>query len=352
MDCTPTSFPSSPLAHSARDDQRLLKASPAYPSPTAIPLDRYDFQSLSGLGISNCGTGSPSSQIRLYPCPEQYALSTSNWSDPMTHSPNILETPPDAGQFPPRTHYEAFGSHADISVSPSYSPVIDFGAMHDEIPRFWPNTPTSETMAASEGWSNVQDPIEDVWESSFLDESSNTMVSRMPEIPRLQINTAYLHPQRPDNTLTEMDPHKSVAPDLVPDEAISKWIENVSESPKGEQSRIPSASGLECPTCGVRFTRRSNCKEHMKSHDPSYVRPHPCETCGREFRRRTDLKRHVDSIHRGIRKFGCEKCGRRYSRQDTLSRHQSDGCDGRIRKTRASRNDTDAPCPTHDYYAH
>lgn len=163
--------------------------------------------------------------------------------------------------------------------------------MHDEIPRFWPNTPTSETMAASEGWSNV-----DVWESSFLDDSNNTMVSRMPEIPRLQLNTAYLHPQRPDNTLTELDPSQSVAPDLVPDEAISKWIENVSESPHGEQSKIPSASGLECPTCGVRFTRRSNCKEHMKSHDPNYVRPHPCETCGREFRRRTDLKRHVDSV--------------------------------------------------------
>ncbi|RDH17374.1 hypothetical protein M747DRAFT_102065 [Aspergillus niger ATCC 13496] len=223
---------------------------------------------------------------------------------------------------------------------------MDFGAMHDEIPRFWPNTPTSETMAASEGWSNV-----DVWESSFLDDSNNTMVSRMPEIPRLQLNTAYLHPQRPDNTLTELDPSQSVAPDLVPDEAISKWIENVSESPHGEQSKIPSASGLECPTCGVRFTRRSNCKEHMKSHDPNYVRPHPCETCGREFRRRTDLKRHVDSIHRGIRKYGCEKCGRRYSRQDTLSRHQSDGCDGRTRKTRASRNDTDAPYPTDDYYA-
>ncbi|CAK40005.1 uncharacterized protein An08g07560 [Aspergillus niger] len=254
------------LAHSARDDQRLLKASPAYPSPAPIPLDRYDFQSLSGLGISNCGTGSPSSQIRLYPCPEQYALSTSNWSDPITHSPNILETPPDASRFPPSTHYEPFGSHADISVSPSYSPVMDFGAMHDEIPRFWPNTPTSETMAASEGWSNV-----DVWESSFLDDSNNTMVSRMPEIPRLQLNTAYLHPQRPDNTLTELDPSQSVAPDLVPDEAISKWIENVSESPHGEQSKIPSASGLECPTCGVRFTRRSNCKEHMKSHDPNYI---------------------------------------------------------------------------------
>ncbi|TPR02313.1 short chain dehydrogenase family protein [Aspergillus niger] len=235
MDRTPTSFPSSPVAHSARDDQRLLKASPAYPSPAPIPLDRYDFQSLSGLGISNCGTGSPSSQIRLYPCPEQYALSTSNWSDPITHSPNILETPPDASRFPPSTHYEPFGSHADISVSPSYSPVMDFGAMHDEIPRFWPNTPTSETMAASEGWSNV-----DVWESSFLDDSTNTMVSRMPEIPRLQLNTAYLHPQRPDNTLTELDPSQSVAPDLVPDEAISKWIENVSESPHGEQSKIPS----------------------------------------------------------------------------------------------------------------
>ncbi|PYI11812.1 C2H2 finger domain protein Ezf [Aspergillus sclerotiicarbonarius CBS 121057] len=339
MDCTPTSFPSSPVAHSSRDDQTTFKTTPAYSSPLhAVPLDRYDFQSFSGLGISNCETGSPSDQIRLYPCPEQYALSASNWSDPMTRSPNFLETPPDVSHFPSSTHYEPFGSRADASVSPSYSPVVDFCAMQDELSRFWPNTPPSETMAVSEGWTNIKEQPEEIWDASLLDGTSNTAMSTMPQLPRLQINTAFLHPQRPDDTHTELDANQK-----VPAEDISKWIEDVSGSPHGEQLRIPSASGLECTTCGLRFTRRSNCREHMKSHDPSYVRQHPCETCGREFRRRTDLKRHVDSIHRGIRKYGCDKCGRRYSRQDTLSRHLLDGCDGRSRKSRASRADEAKP---------
>ncbi|RAK97520.1 putative C2H2 finger domain protein (Ezf) [Aspergillus ibericus CBS 121593] len=338
MDCTPTSFPSSPVARSVREDKRVLEANSTYSSPFhTVPLDRYDFQSFSGLGISNCETGSPIDQIRMYPCPEQYALSTSNWSGPITPSPNFLETPPDVSHFAARSQYELFGSRADVSVSPSYSSVMDFRAMHDEISPFWPNTPPSETMGVSEGWTKVEERPEDMWDASLLDGANNTAMSTVPQLPRLQINTAFIHPQRPDNTQTELD-----ASPEAPAEAISKWIEDVSGSPHGEQLKIPSASGLECTTCGLRFTRRSNCREHMKSHDPSYVRQHPCETCGREFRRKTDLKRHIDSIHRGIRKYGCEKCGRRYSRQDTLSRHLLDGCDGRPRKSRAPRADPDA----------
>ncbi|OOG00662.1 hypothetical protein ASPCADRAFT_202485 [Aspergillus carbonarius ITEM 5010] len=335
MDRTPTSFPSSPVAYSSRDEQTMLKATSTYSSPLhAVPLDRYDFQPLSGLGISNCEAGSPSDQIRLYPCPEQYALSTSNWSDPITRSPNFLETPPDVSHFP---HYEPFGSRADVSVSPSYSPVMDFRVMHDEMSRFWPNTPPSETAVVSEGWTNVKEQPEEIWDASLIDGVNNPTMSTMPQLPRLQINTTFIHPQRPDETQIELDASRE-----VPAEVVSEWIEDVNGSPLGEKLKIPSASGLECTTCGLRFTRRSNCREHMKSHDPTYVRQHPCETCGREFRRRTDLKRHVDSIHKGIRKYGCEKCGRRYSRQDTLSRHLLDGCDGRTRKSRPPRRDSEA----------
>jgi uncharacterized C2H2 Zn-finger protein len=76
-----------------------------------------------------------------------------------------------------------------------------------------------------------------------------------------------------------------------------------SKSIKGDRSprsKLVSASGLECPMCGAKFTRRSNCKEHQKAHDPSWKKKHPCEECGKTFGRMADLKRHLNSVSHGI----------------------------------------------------
>jgi uncharacterized Zn-finger protein len=93
-----------------------------------------------------------------------------------------------------------------------------------------------------------------------------------------------------------VDCNSSVEALDFPVEVISTWIGEVSSSSDYEQPKIPSASGLQCILCGARFTRRSNCREHMKRHDPSGRKSFPCEECGKILGRKTDLKRHIDSV--------------------------------------------------------
>lgn len=53
---------------------------------------------------------------------------------------------------------------------------------------------------------------------------------------------------------------------------------------------------LRCPLCGKIFTRRSNCREHIKRHEPGNRQAHPCSSCGKTFGRKTDLKRHYLTV--------------------------------------------------------
>ena len=76
-------------------------------------------------------------------------------------------------------------------------------------------------------------------------------------------------------------------------------ITNPSRSERGSSNdRLVSASGLECPICGSKFTRRSNCKEHQKMHNPEWKNNHPCEICHKSFGRSSDLKRHMNTVSR------------------------------------------------------
>lgn len=54
----------------------------------------------------------------------------------------------------------------------------------------------------------------------------------------------------------------------------------------------------ECDQCRKQFTRSSNCRSHMKIHDPNRKYPHRCTVsqCTKKFSRKTDLVRHVDSV--------------------------------------------------------
>ncbi|OAX82730.1 hypothetical protein ACJ72_02913 [Emergomyces africanus] len=85
---------------------------------------------------------------------------------------------------------------------------------------------------------------------------------------------------------------------------------------------------FRCEECGRNFARNSNCKSHMKTHDPNRKLPFKCTApqCTKKFGRKTDLARHVDSVHKKLRQHGCDQCGRRFARQDTLRRHCEDGC--------------------------
>ncbi|KAI1893464.1 hypothetical protein AGOR_G00123990 [Albula goreensis] len=74
-------------------------------------------------------------------------------------------------------------------------------------------------------------------------------------------------------------------------------------------SSRPGSNGpdrpFQCPTCGVRFTRIQNLKQHMLIH--SGIKPFQCDRCGKKFTRAYSLKMHRLK-HEGKRCFRCQIC--------------------------------------------
>ncbi|XP_028275387.1 zinc finger and BTB domain-containing protein 44 isoform X1 [Parambassis ranga] len=74
-------------------------------------------------------------------------------------------------------------------------------------------------------------------------------------------------------------------------------------------SARPGSNGpdrpFQCPTCGVRFTRIQNLKQHLLIH--SGIKPFQCDRCGKKFTRAYSLKMHRLK-HEGKRCFRCQIC--------------------------------------------
>jgi hypothetical protein len=302
----------------------MMEANPVYSSPMRPASSRpRNSQSTSGLGISHCEMEGPSSHLRLLP-PETYPSPVTDWSNQLMPPDSLLETTLDVGNFSPRTCYEQFGGHSDVSVSPLsyYSPqtlnpssshgsALDFGGnpgtLNAPSSRFWPNTPHSDATSC-EIQIPVKEETDESWEQPLLMGASEYIgISTVPQIPQVVCDNTYPNNQHlSDNnsgSLVELKPYvgrdgnntRRAAAQNMPVEVVFKWTKNDSELPD-ERCKIPSADGLQCTICGSRFTRRSNCREHMKRHDPSQRKSYNCEFCDRPFGRRTDLRRHVDSV--------------------------------------------------------
>ncbi|KAE8417816.1 hypothetical protein BDV36DRAFT_169490 [Aspergillus pseudocaelatus] len=364
MEQAPTSFSSpSTFVRSPPDNHIMLEDTSAYSSPMcSVSSYPSNSQSTTGLGISHCEMEGPSSQLRLFP-PDTYPSPVTEWPNQLMHPGSLLETTLDVSHFSPGPCYEPFGSHSDVSVSPltyyspqtlnapsSYCPAMDFAGNPSTLSapssRFWPNTPQSDA-AISEIQPPVKEEPDDTWEQRLLTKVSDpTGTGSAPQMSHISSNDAYSKSRHSagngNGTLVELNPNvgrqgdDSQKPTRNVPVVVFQFTKSDSELPD-ERCKILSASGLECTICGIRFTRRSNCREHIKRHDPSLRKSYSCEFCDRPFGRKADLRRHVTSIHHGIRKFGCEDCGQRFSRQDTLSRHKADGCHRRPRATDISR---------------
>ncbi|KAL5338300.1 hypothetical protein BJX70DRAFT_205393 [Aspergillus crustosus] len=330
-------------------------------SNTAHNTTTYSFQTVgAGLGISY-GQDAPIDDLRPYPS-ESYATAwPSQWMTQTIPYGSTLNT---NNQIPPATFYEHY-SGSDASTSPvsycgpqsmsassSRGSALDFrtgpDVMSTHAYNFWPNTPRSDAEVRIK-----EEPDTEYQDRPWLACAHPASVPL--SAPAVQHNTnGYLPklegPEEDDlggDDLHENDCNSSVETSDIPAEVISTWIGEVSSSSDYEQYKIPFASGLQCTLCGARFTRRSNCREHMKRHDPNGRKPFPCDECGKVLGRKTDLKRHIDSVHRGIRKYGCDQCGTRFSRHDTLARHLTDGCKRTGGKSSRPRTAADTVAPNH-----
>ncbi|XP_068601685.1 zinc finger and BTB domain-containing protein 44 [Brachionichthys hirsutus] len=76
-------------------------------------------------------------------------------------------------------------------------------------------------------------------------------------------------------------------------------------SPSGRPGTNGPERPFQCPTCGVRFTRIQNLKQHMLIH--SGIKPFQCDRCGKKFTRAYSLKMHRLK-HEGKRCFRCQIC--------------------------------------------
>ncbi|RDW70475.1 putative C2H2 finger domain protein (Ezf) [Aspergillus mulundensis] len=250
----------------------------------------------------------------------------------------------DATQMTPATLCERY-SGSDASASPlsycgpqamsatsSHGSVLDFGTgpdnMNTQMYNFLPNTPRSDPDIMIK-----EEPDADYPDAQCLE---YTKPAQLPLFaPVAQHRTNRFRPKfnffdegdasEPIVADHDLETNLSPGPSAFQLGELPPWSRD-NASADHEQLKVPSASGRQCTICGAQFTRRSNCREHEKRHDPSNRKSFACGVCGKALGRKTDLKRHVDSVHRGIRKYGCDECGARFTRQDTLARHISDGC--------------------------
>ncbi|KAL4872877.1 hypothetical protein BDV12DRAFT_127370 [Aspergillus spectabilis] len=316
---------------------------PAYSNPMNTTTV-YSFQAVgAGLGISYEQDTSVRN-LGSYAPPENYATEwPSQWITPTLPFDGSLNT----SHISPATYHEPY-SGSDASASPlsycgphimsassSRGSALDLrtgpDVMSTHAYNFWPNTPRSDAEVRVK-----EEPDAEYQDGSYL-----MMIDYFPKLEGSREDDDG-EGELVDNGV---DYNSSAEASDIPAEVIPTWIGEVNSSSDYEQPKIPSASGLQCTICGARFTRRSNCREHMKRHDPSGRKSFPCEECGKILGRKTDLKRHIDSVHRGIRKFGCDQCGARFSRHDTLARHLADGCKRHGRRSSHSRTAADTLSP-------
>lgn len=191
-------------------------------------------------------------------------------------------------------------SHA-MSASPSYNSSMDVSIGQTnfvgQMPDYWLPTPCSVPTSPLEFVPNLgSQPVGDSWTQQYFSETSvDTDPPAMPigDIPsnsgtdasdaglEQSLNMAQT-PQR--ITSADCNSHN-------PSSKVRKDRRTSRKQPKsGNDKRYP------CKICGFRFTRRSNCMEHQRKHDPRTRESHPCDECDKTFGRKADLNRHKNNV--------------------------------------------------------
>ncbi|KAL1987459.1 hypothetical protein VTN96DRAFT_3841 [Rasamsonia emersonii] len=288
-----------------------------------------------GLGIYHGGVELPFRQLRddrSVPAPlhgwPDHPISTQSFSSPPLSAgyhpvPSYQTYNPCPAGNPSLMGCSGITTNDVVSLL-SYSP--DVRVQENSIPVYhqvsgeWPVTSQAQTNTPS----RVQ--MRNVSHIPFFSDAHGE--EHAQGIPRYSANQAA--DASGDGRLTELDANSgssvegSASPESSPAGTTNRRRSNRLRGPR--RSVSPGNVKYRCTVCGNMFTRRSNCREHMKKHDPNHRREHCCNDCGKYFGRKTDLKRHFTStsVHDGVKRFGCEYCGHRFARQDVLYRHRND----------------------------
>ncbi|KAJ5584834.1 Zinc finger C2H2 [Penicillium hispanicum] len=368
MDQTPDSGRrSSSMVPSLLEDAHSLEPTSAYSSPlSATPSHGGGFPSTVGLGISGCGLELPYDHLRAFPNQLPFSVA-SNIPNQLASTDSLYSVPLKIDDYSNRMCYDVYNtlppdtSHSPLSwygsrsmsASPGWNSPIDVGPIQRNFPgqtsEYWAPVPETGPTTASDATSLAAGPTTgDYWNQQYFPEACVAMNApalpfngNLPVVGDSLASTSTVthdigstrHPSRPTRTLLGS-----------PSPQTNQG--NPGTLPKPHQEYIRRSGrkdkGYACSHCGSTFTRRSNCAEHEKRHNPSYKQSFPCDECGKTFGRNADLKRHTDTVsetitstkrkqllmtiqvHRKIRKHGCHWCDRRFSRTDALNKHLSE----------------------------
>ncbi|KAJ5083364.1 Zinc finger C2H2 [Penicillium angulare] len=322
---------SSSMVPSLPEDAKSLEPSSAYPSPTSVSssLGR-NIPTTIGLGISRCGLdpsfdtmrGFPSqpslpmiSSMSSHPAPEHtiYGVSVKPSAFPEPSCYGIYNGLP--GATPPALRY---CGPQNMGTPPSYGSSIESAPLHPafsgQVSEYWtPATCPGPATPSSMGQIPAGGPAGRYWSHQYTTETCDSMNSSdstlscgLPLLGNSFSSSTATVPNNgamssrklldPSLSLTQHEGLKSENRNMEKGQDVSRQPGSSSPSRK-----LRSSKGYACRICGNTFTRRSNCAEHEKKHDPNNKRSFPCDECHKTFGRNADLKRHTDTVSEVVR---------------------------------------------------
>ena len=304
------------MAPSTLEDINLLDSRSAYSSPTsATSLQEEQYPPVVGLGISGSSLDPPFDHVRSYSSQTPASLNSSFPSD-LVRTDNMdgisWKVDDDKACYnvyhnfllgAPHSPLSWYGSQ-EMSASSSFASPIDVSLRQPtssgQLPDHWASSPCSGLAQGLEAAPFAAgDTMSSHWNQQFfLGQRSALNASNLPLSNGFRI---FNGSHGPINTPQDVDSTENVLLNTLGSQSPPISHNGSYTLPQlGRETRQRSPTkkgkGYRCSVCGYAFTRRSNCAEHEKKHDPSFKRSFHCEECGKVFSRNADLRRHTDNV--------------------------------------------------------
>lgn len=293
------------------------------PENEKAEVENNDIASEVGLAVFHSGGGIQPAQLSDEPCLVSIAQPPYNWPTANDSTgPATLNPPLNDQQYPQapyyHSHYEPSTEHSPWMSLPDiyrhdpvppfyYNPDLqskeDYSPNYSETSEAWAMRPSAPAASSSTVSTRQRDPETPAWEvpvsfvpvfSGFGDVRDDLNIMRSPAMHAL-LNSYPLQTNN-RNTLVELDVNRQQYADGLTSSDTSPADLKKERARLFRTTYLPADIGLRCYMCGVSFTRRTNCRVHMKQHDPDRRQGHRCESCGKSFGRKTDLRRHLSSV--------------------------------------------------------